>query len=102
MADCAKNLEANTLNDLNGLNVLNWFVRVDYRQAAQARSSQPKRKATPPIGVMAPSQRIPVKLNLKRLQEKTTIRIMNAPPAVPALLSGQREIAQATASKARA
>jgi hypothetical protein len=35
-----------------------------YRQAAQARSSQPKRKATPPMGVMAPSQRIPVKLRM--------------------------------------
>ncbi len=37
---------------------------VCYRQAAQARSSQPKRKATPPMGVIAPSQRIPVKLRM--------------------------------------
>jgi hypothetical protein len=59
-----KDLRRNVLNDLNCLNVLNWFVLVDYRQAAQARSSQPKRKATPPIGVMAPSQRIPVKLKM--------------------------------------
>jgi hypothetical protein len=35
-----------------------------YRQAAQARSSQPSRNATPPIGVMAPSQRVPVKLKM--------------------------------------
>ena len=54
------------------------------------------------MGVMAPSQRIPVKLKMYRLPEKTTIPIMNAQPAVPALLSGQRETAQATASKARA
>ena len=56
---------------------LNWGVRFErferlerfeqlryYRQAAQARSNQPKRKATPPMGVMAPSQRIPVKLRM--------------------------------------
>lgn len=35
-----------------------------YRQAAHARSNHPNRKATPPIGVIAPSQRIPVKLRM--------------------------------------
>ena len=39
------------------------FSAACYRHAAQASSSQPRRKATPPMGVMAPIQRIPVKLN---------------------------------------
>jgi len=57
--------EINTWNDSNGWNVRDcFFSAACYRQAAQARSNQPKRKATPPMGVMAPSQRIPVKLKM--------------------------------------
>ena len=38
-----------------------WRVRAQAFQAAQARHSQAASQATPPMGVMAPSQRAPVK-----------------------------------------
>ena len=60
------------------------------------------RKATPPIGVIAPIQRMPVRLNMYKLPEKTTMPNRNAQPAMGTRLSGQRAQAQATASSARA
>jgi hypothetical protein len=39
------------------------FYKLLFFKAAQARQSQPPKKATPPNGVIAPSQRVSVKLS---------------------------------------
>lgn len=52
-----------------------WFAdfQAGMRNIVHASRAQPARKATPPIGVIAPSQRIPVRLNTYRLPEKITM-----------------------------
>jgi len=53
------------------------LVQAGKRSMVQASSPQPARKAAPPIGVIAPSQRMPVRLSTYRLPEKTMMPAMN-------------------------
>lgn len=70
--------------------------------AAIARQSQPAIKHRPPNGVMAPNQRMPLRLNRYRLPEKRTIPAAKAQPAAVVQTLGQVLAAQAAPSNARA
>ena len=72
------------------------------RSTPQASAAQPAINARPPNGVMAPSQRCPVRTSKYRLPENTTIpRISNHPESV-VVPEGHREAAQATANSPKA
>lgn len=61
---------------------------VDFR-AAMARQNQPTIKHPPPIGVIAPSHPMPLRLNIYRLPEKMMMPAMKAQPAVIVHMLGQ-------------
>ena len=77
-----------------------WAVRGQLapRSAPTASTTQPAMRQSPPIGVIAPSQRMPVTASRYRLPEKTTIPATNSQPADPVQAFGQRDAAHATAS----
>ncbi len=81
----------------------NQLGRLGYcRHAAQARQSQPARKARPPNGVIAPSQRIPESARAYKLPEKMIVPIINSQPAAVVAVLGQRVQAHATTNNANA
>ena len=59
-----------------------------YRLSDQMRMAQPARNASPPIGVMAPSQRMPVALSRYKLPEKMTMPTMKHHPTEFKFASG--------------
>src|SRR5262249_60268297 len=71
-------------------------------QTAQPSASQPARNASPPSGVTAPSQRVPLRLSTYRLSQDSTTPPTNSHPAAVLGAAGQRALAHATANSARA
>jgi hypothetical protein len=67
------------------------------RRADSARQIHPARNATPPSGVIAPSQRTPDSASAYRLPEKSTVPARNSHPANCGSVPGQRAAAHAAA-----
>ena len=78
------------------------LCKKDHRNAATAKQTQPARKASPPMGVIAPSQRTPEMLRMYKLPEKMTMPAMKSQPAELVSAPGHFVQAQAAASWASA
>lgn len=75
------------------------LLQYHFRKTANIKHAHPAMNANPPIGVNAPSQRMPVILRMYKLPEKTAMPPMKHHPAAVVKKFCHCDIAQATIIK---